>query len=65
MHNKSLKNHKNANSTDLKPKSAGNPTKFNLWKRIRKPPNVCSGSSTQQMTMIFGYVVYDGMLGSW
>ena len=40
-----------------------NPTKFNLWKRIRKPTNACSGSSTQQMTMIFGYVVSDGMLG--
>ena len=41
-----------------------NSTNIYLWKRIRKAINACSGSSTQQMTLIFGYVVPNGMLGS-
>ena len=39
-------------------------TNIYLWKRIRKAINACSVSSTQQMTLIFGYVVPNGMLGS-
>ena len=41
-----------------------NSTNIYLWKRIRKAINASSGSSTQQMTLIFGYVVPNEMLGS-
>ena len=41
-----------------------NSTKFNLGKRLRKPPYACSWSSAHQMTLIFGYVITNGMLRS-
>ena len=41
-----------------------NSTDIYLWKRIRKDINACSGSSTQQMTLIFEYVITDGILSS-
>ena len=37
---------------------------FNLRKIIRKSPYACSGSSTQQMTLIFEYVITNGILRS-
>ena len=41
-----------------------NSTEFNLGKRIRKSTHACSGSSTQQTTLIFEYVVTGGIVSS-
>src|SRR6185312_13951364 len=41
-----------------------NSTELNLRKRIKKPPYTCSGSYAHQMTLIFGYVITNGMLRS-
>ena len=41
-----------------------NSTKFNLGKRIRKATHACSGSYTQQTTLIFEYVITNGILSS-